>query len=563
MEADGRYQVKKPKLRKLLFIPDCHHPNVSESAWSLMLRVASYFKPDDIAILGDFADAETLSAHAPTKPGIRDFEDELESVKKALDQLDALGATNKIYVSGNHEFRLDRYMMENAPGLYRSVQWQSLLDLKERGWTWVPYRKSIRLGKLHITHDVGSAGMNAHRVAARAFGGSAAIGHCLPVGYEVLTTSGFVKLADIQIGDTVLSYKDGAVEYVPVEDKVEWDYVGPMAVFDNNIIAQRMTSEHHIFTRDGRYVPVQEALNCVTKADIVRNASPLLAKGVGLSDDWLRLVVAYAADGSRSSAGSLRFHIKKERKVERLTALWESVGGTMNWAAPGANGGRKTVGLDRVTQLRLLELCPDKQLPTWMLELSAEQRQVVVDELTLWDGSRLLHDSVDYGSKQFCSFKKGELDLVQLLLMQHGIRSTRAASGTVISFNTADDRRVDAQRTLSEFVRWEDASERVGCISTRNKNFFVRTLDGSIELTGNTHRLAYEVTGRFDGPPYLAAMFGWLGDAEKAGDYLHEAKASDWCHGIGLGYAEPSGIVHVTPVPFINGRCVVEGKLFD
>jgi hypothetical protein len=58
-------------------------------------------------------------------------------------------------------------------------------------------------------------------------------------------------------------------------------------------------------------------------------------------------------------------------------------------------------------------------------------------------------------------------------------------------------------------------------------------------------------------------MFGWLGDAEKAGDYLHEAKASDWCHGIGLGYMEPSGIVHVTPVPFINGRCVVEGRLFD
>jgi predicted phosphodiesterase len=247
--------MKKSKLRKLFFIPDCHHPNVSEGAWSLMLRVASYFEPDDIVIMGDFADAETLSAHAPTKPGIRDFEDELESVKKALDQLDALGASNKIYVSGNHEFRLDRYMMENAPGLYRSVQWQSLLDLKGRGWTWVPYRKSIRLGKLHLTHDVGSAGMNAHRVAARAFGGSAAIGH--------------------------------------------------------------------------------------------------------------------------------------------------------------------------------------------------------------------------------------------------------------------------------------------------------------------SHRLAYEVTGRFDGPPYLAAMFGWLGDASKAGDYLHEARSSDWVHGLGIGYLEPSGIVHVTPIPFVNGRCVVEGELFE
>ena len=166
-------------------IPDCHWPNANEKAWGLMLRAAMIVKPDIIVILGDFADGEALSAHAPTKPGERDFEDEVQSVTKALDQLDALGASRKVYVEGNHEFRLDRYLMDRAPGLFRSIRWQNLLQLYKRGWEWVPYRKSTKVGKLHITHDTGSAGMNAHRASSKAFGGSAVIGHTHRMSYEV------------------------------------------------------------------------------------------------------------------------------------------------------------------------------------------------------------------------------------------------------------------------------------------------------------------------------------------------------------------------------------------
>ena len=242
------------EMERILFIPDCHVPNHDEKAWSLMLRVGMWLKPTTIVVLGDFADGETLSAHPATKPGERDFEDEVVAVKQALDQLEMLGAKRRIYISGNHEFRLDRYLMERAPAMFRSLQWPQLLGLHERGWEWVPYRKSIQVGKIHLTHDVGSAGMNAHRVATKSFGGSAIIGH--------------------------------------------------------------------------------------------------------------------------------------------------------------------------------------------------------------------------------------------------------------------------------------------------------------------THRLSYEIVGRFEGTPYLAAMFGWLGDATTAGAYLHEAKAADWCHGFGVGYAEPSGVVHVQPVPIVHGRCVVQGRLF-
>lgn len=150
-----------------------------------MLTAARAFRPHTVVTLGDFIDFESLSMHPPDEPGKHDFEDELESVLKALNQLDALGATTKIYTSGNHEFRLNRFLAAKAPALYRHMDLPRLLGLAERGWKWVPYRKSISVGKLHITHDTGQAGMNAHRTSAQAFMGSAIIGHTHRLAYEV------------------------------------------------------------------------------------------------------------------------------------------------------------------------------------------------------------------------------------------------------------------------------------------------------------------------------------------------------------------------------------------
>lgn len=180
-----QYPTNKSLVR-VGFIPDCHHPNVHKKSWGLMLRAMMRWRPEVLVVLGDFADAETLSAHPPDEPGSRDFSDEVEAVKSALDQLEELGASTMVYVAGNHEFRLERYLARQAPALFRQLKgWPALLDLHERGWQWVPYRRSASLGKLHITHDTGSAGMNAHRISAAVFGGSALIGHTHRMAYEV------------------------------------------------------------------------------------------------------------------------------------------------------------------------------------------------------------------------------------------------------------------------------------------------------------------------------------------------------------------------------------------
>ena len=58
---------------------------------------------------------------------------------------------------------------------------------------------------------------------------------------------------------------------------------------------------------------------------------------------------------------------------------------------------------------------------------------------------------------------------------------------------------------------------------------------------------------------------GWvgLGDVKKI-DYKHKVKAlREWCHGFGLAYLEPNGAVHVRPVPIVDGKCLIEGRLLQ
>jgi hypothetical protein len=86
--------------------------------------------------------------------------------------------------------------------------------------------------------------------------------------------------------------------------------------------------------------------------------------------------------------------------------------------------------------------------------------------------------------------------------------------------------------------------------------------EGNVVI-GHCHRLAMEVAGTSKGPAHVGIMLGWLGD-KGAIDYMHAAKASQWTLGFGVAYHErDTGNVHVTPVPIVDYRCVVEGVIVD
>lgn len=170
-----------------LILPDIHVPYEDKRAIKLVLNVARQIKPDICIQLGDLMDMKSVTGHR-LKPQERALmlHDEICATGAFLDKLDdALpGNCQKHYIKGNHEYRLDRYLADNAPALDGVFSVDEELRLRERGWKTTAYGDYLKLDHVVFTHDMGKAGENAHRHARKKVHGNAVIGHTHRAGIE-------------------------------------------------------------------------------------------------------------------------------------------------------------------------------------------------------------------------------------------------------------------------------------------------------------------------------------------------------------------------------------------
>lgn len=175
---------KKP-LEKILLIPDTHLPYHDKQAFDLMLKAGKAFKPDHSIILGDFADFYGVSSHSKDPNRSLKLVEEMDAAKAGLDQVKAIGAKNNVFIAGNHEDRLERYLRDKAPEIFNYISIPRILELKEKGFSYTPYKQSYKIGKLNLTHDAGNAGRYAHYKSLDTFQHNVIIGHTHRLGYAV------------------------------------------------------------------------------------------------------------------------------------------------------------------------------------------------------------------------------------------------------------------------------------------------------------------------------------------------------------------------------------------
>jgi hypothetical protein len=166
-------------------VPDVHAPYHDKRAWGLFLQVAKALAPKHLVIIGDFMDFYAVSTHSKDPSRAYQLQREVKIGLGMLGQLDALGATNKIYVEGNHEDRFGRYLRDKAPELFGFIDVPAILDLKRRGWAHVPYKHDAQIGKVRFTHDVGVAGRNSVFRCMDMYQHSVVTGHSHHLAYIV------------------------------------------------------------------------------------------------------------------------------------------------------------------------------------------------------------------------------------------------------------------------------------------------------------------------------------------------------------------------------------------
>lgn len=186
-------------LKRQLWIPDTHVPNEDKRALDLVERVARGLgKFDEIIIGGDFGDFEAASAHGNKDPRKETLlKREIDAVKAAIARVEtwAKPKARLVYVCGNHEWRLDRLIFNEAPALAGMLEIPDVLGLGDR-WEFVPYKEHVRIGKIYTTHDTGSAGATAHTKALADFQDNTVINHTHRLAYSVVgNAKGHAKVA--------------------------------------------------------------------------------------------------------------------------------------------------------------------------------------------------------------------------------------------------------------------------------------------------------------------------------------------------------------------------------
>jgi hypothetical protein len=147
------------KIKQALIIADPHFPFQDQRAYDLMLTVAQDIPAlSEIVLLGDVADFYGISSFSKDPSVNSNLMREVNIVNEKLDELDELfPKAKKIFIEGNHEFRIIKFISNKAPELFGMVTLEELFRLRKRQYTFVPYTPAqiyqVAGSKLYARHE--------------------------------------------------------------------------------------------------------------------------------------------------------------------------------------------------------------------------------------------------------------------------------------------------------------------------------------------------------------------------------------------------------------------------
>lgn len=260
---------------------------------------------------------------------------------------------------------------------------------------------------------------------------------CLPINdTELLTKDGWKLLKDIQIGEDVASavMDDLSIVWSPVRRLV------PIHRSDCWLSRDlEATSDHRILakTQFGKEVVAswKDVCGCTKKKATniyyLPNAGEMYGEGLPLTDAELELIIAVQADGHYSrdarrdnALENVRFHLKKERKIERLIELLDDTGYeySINYKKDGTTDIIVEKSLHDFTEQYLKEKHFTMEFG---FALDKRQKELFLDRIQDWDGCR--------AGYYYSSAAQDNLDVVQMIAATAGV-GTQMLEGDRVNF---------------------------------------------------------------------------------------------------------------------------------
>ena len=482
------------KNQRVLVLPDIHlRPAMNgvpsgedtETLSALQRYVANY-SWNQVVMLGDLMDFDCISTHNINKLRLvegRRIQRDYDHGNRFLDswQRATPGAVWTL-IEGNHDERIERYIDAN-PALEGSLEIEAKLDLKSRGIRWVRFWSKgeiYSIGNAHFGHGLYTNKYHAEKHAAE-YGVCFFYGHCFDHATEVLTPRGWTRRTDLLTSDRVVTYNQSTkkLEYNSINSFTDYDsYPGCIRVKAQNVDLL-VTDGHGLLDFSSGnsvgYVARDFASRCTRTFAC---AGEMARPPIPFTDDEIRLLVWVAADGHLENSRLLRFHLKKRRKIDRLSGLLQRLGISPH-VSVSADGTTRIDFWAPEKIRRAFADWPNKVLPAVLRHCCREQAEVLLEEYRVTDGSATGPRSI-----QISTAKETEADLIQEIMVTNGFRcnKTRRPNGdSVLSVN---------RRPLLEVKpeRFERVTGRgpMWCISVDNGTLLVRR-NGKVCITQNTH----------------------------------------------------------------------------
>lgn len=151
------------KWEQTIIISDHHFPFQDNDVINLVSNFLEEQQPKEIIINGDLIDFWEISKFNKNPPEEKAFQDDLDLTVNYLYDLRSRCPKSKIiYIEGNHEFRMRRYLISQAPEIrgLRCLRIEELLHLNELKIQYISVGNElgkfidnyIKKGKLYIGH---------------------------------------------------------------------------------------------------------------------------------------------------------------------------------------------------------------------------------------------------------------------------------------------------------------------------------------------------------------------------------------------------------------------------
>ncbi len=178
------------KTPRVFVCGDVHVPYHDAAAVKACVRAAGEFKPDVFVMNGDLLDFEALSRFLSNPRTVSDPQKELDVGAAMLRRFEAAVGSKcrRVFLLGNHEERLEKYLTKNAPQLLslRSLNLSDLLGLA--GWTVVQYPQFHKIGGLIVQHGVSYGSTTIDRNIAKFGGFDCVQGHSHRISQRYVTS---------------------------------------------------------------------------------------------------------------------------------------------------------------------------------------------------------------------------------------------------------------------------------------------------------------------------------------------------------------------------------------